>query len=190
MPSAKKRRPNGRLEFKSIVVESTLLDADRFDPATGDRATLLTTASVCRFDISNETENVVTFAQTAEAGVLVVEECSIPEADKKLTPRAVRRLRASHGKHTAHMRTIVELGSDLVSRISRSPAMLFLGILRQRISALNHEPFHHAMKRGSVIESFIGEFLEILDRFGCNIRPEFQNYLAMIRLDYSDFTHA
>src|SRR5580765_1064805 len=85
------------------------------------------------------------------------------------------------------MRAIIEFGFDLVSRIACPPIFLHSWILGQRISALNHEPFHDAMKSGSVVKAFLCEGLEILDRFWRYIRPEFQDQLARGRFDDRDF---
>src|SRR5215470_12823100 len=85
------------------------------------------------------------------------------------------------------MRAIVELGFDFISRISCAPIILHCGILGQRITSLDHEPFYDAMESRAIVKALLSEGLEILDGFWRYIRPEIENHLACSCFNYRNF---
>ena len=99
-------------------------------------------------------------------------------ADEKLAPGGIGVLRAGHRKHATGVRFLVELGRDLVARIARPPARLFAFVFRQRIAALDHEAFDHAMERRPIVESGFRQLLEILHGLRRHVRPKFGHHFA------------
>src|SRR5690606_31288223 len=56
-------------------------------------------------------------------------------------------------------------------------------LARVGAATLDHEAFDDAMKRGAVVEFFPGEFLEVLDGFWSDVRPEGESHLTVGSLD-------
>src|ERR1700731_3717354 len=84
------------------------------------------------------------------------------------------------------MGAIIELGLNLVTRITLPPETLFARVFGIRIPTLDHKPFDDAVKRGSVIKPFAGESFEILDRFRGHVGPELKHHVTLGGLDYSN----
>ncbi len=89
----------------------------------------------------------------------------------------------------SQMRLVIELGLDFVAGIARAPAAFVRLVLRERIATLNHESFDDPMKARPIVESLLGERLEVFHVARSNVRPEFQNHLAFGRFDDSRFAH-
>ena len=62
-----------------------------------------------------------------------------------------------------------------------------LGILGQRVAALDHEALDDAVKTGAVVKALVGERLEILDGLGRDVGPEFDDHRAFGGGDDGDF---
>ncbi len=135
-------------------------------------------------------QHVVAFDQFAERGVLVVEKRRVAVADEKLRAGGIRVLRPRHGKDAARVRAVIELGLDLVTGVARAPHGFLAWVFGQRIAALNHEILDDAMKAGAVVESLIGEFLEIGDCVRRDLGPEFDDHGAFSRVDNGHFAGA
>ena len=54
---------------------------------------------------------------------------------------------------------------------------------------MNHEPFDDAMKRCAIIKVRARELLEILDRLGRHVGPEFDHHFSSGRFHDRDFIH-
>src|SRR5688572_30409357 len=87
------------------------------------------------------------------------------------------------------MRFVVELSLDLVTGITGAPTALARLILRQRIATLDHEALDHTVKTGAVVKPLLRQFLKILDVARRNVRPEFEDHLALGGVDDCDFAH-
>src|SRR6186997_1313362 len=74
-------------------------------------------------------------------------------------------------------------------RPARAPAAFVRLVLRERITALNHEAFDDTVKASPVIKAFLGELLEILHVTGRHVGPQFQNHDAFRSFDYGRFAH-
>ena len=80
----------------------------------------------------------------------------VGQANEELAAGGIGMLGAGHGEDAAHMWLVVELGLDLVARVAGAPATFRVGVLGQRIAALDHEAFHDAVKGGAIVESLRG----------------------------------
>src|SRR6185436_17718955 len=90
---------------------------------------------------------------------------------------------------TAHVRPFIELGFDFVAGIAGAPSRFGTQISGQRVAPLNHESLDDAVKGRAVIKPFGGKLFEILDGFGSNIGPEFDDHFARGGFDDCDFAH-
>ena len=132
-------------------------------------------------------QNVVAFDQLAERGVLMVEERRVAMTDEKLAAGGIGIVRAGHGNDAAHVRAVIELGLDLVTRPARAPQVFLARVLGQRVAALNHETFDDPVKTSAVIKAFLGEGFEILDGLGRDLGPEFDDHFTFGGVDDGDF---
>src|SRR5262245_51898041 len=85
------------------------------------------------------------------------------------------------------MRTLIELGLDLISWITCPPEMLRGRVLRVRIASLDHETLDDAMKCGAVVKTLAGKLLEVFNSFGSYLRPEADDHFSLGCFDNGDF---
>ena len=134
-------------------------------------------------------QDVIPLDELAEGRVLAVEETGIAVADKELAAGRIGMVRARHGEDAAHVRLVVELRFDLMTRAARAPKMLLGVVFGIGIAALNHEAFDDAVKRRAVIKAGLRELLEIFDMFGRDLRPEFEDDFAGAGGKDGNFAH-
>ena len=132
-------------------------------------------------------QHVVAFDQLTERCVLMIEKSRATVADEKLRAGGIRVLRARHGDDAAHMRVVIELGLDVVTRPASAPHIFLARVFRKRVAALNHEAFDDAVKTGAVIKTFLRKFLEIGDRVRRSVSPELDNHGAFGGVNDGDF---
>src|SRR4051794_11504885 len=163
-------------------------DLDAFNTLALNRLALFaTTTAKGGFHITQFAQNVIAFDDFSEGGVFFIQERCVAQADKKLAARRIGISRTSHGEDTALMRTVIEFGFDFVAGIARAPRRFLAGIFGERIAALDHEPFHNAVKGSSIVVTALRKLLEILNRFGSDFRPEFHHHFPKGSLNHSDF---
>ena len=158
-------------------------DADAFDRDALDRgAAFLAGAG----DRGEAFKDVVTGAEFAESGVLLIEEAGVAVADEKLTASRVGMSGTSHRDDTADVGFGVEFGFNLVTRTARArhAAAADFGV---GATALNHETFDDAVKRGAVIEALASKFLEIFNGLRRDVGPEGEGDFAIGGLDDRSF---
>src|SRR5438477_5590016 len=90
-------------------------------------------------------------------------------------------------KNAALMAAIIKFRFDFVASITGSVATLLCRIFGQRIAPLDHEAFDNPVKRRAIVKSRACQFLEILDRVGRHLRPEFGNHFALAGLNHRYF---
>src|SRR5207237_9964816 len=90
-------------------------------------------------------------------------------------------------KHAALMRLFVKLGLNLVSGIAGAPTCLFAVVLGEGIAALDHKSFDDAMECGPIVETSLGQLLEILDCLWCDVGPELGHHFALACLAHRYF---
>ena len=80
------------------------------------------------------------------------------------------------------MGLFVELGFDLVAGVAGAGHSLgtLFGV---GATALDHETLENAVKCGAVVETFAGEFFEILDVLRCDVGPEGEGHFSEGGLD-------
>src|SRR5436189_5828809 len=132
-------------------------------------------------------QHIVALNQFAEGGVLAVEKFGRTVADEKLTPGRIGILRTVHRKHATLMRLFVKLGLNFVSGIASAPTCLFAVVLGEGIAALDHKSFDDAVECGPIVETSLGQLLEILDCLWRAVGPELGHHFAFARLDYRYF---
>lgn len=157
-------------------------DLDALDLDAFDGRAFFTATATLRRNRGNTLEDVVSFDQLTKSGVLAVEELRIAVTKKELAAGRIRMSGARHRDHAANVRLGIELGLDLVTRITgaRHSAFAFAGV---GATALDHETFDDAMERGAIIKFLAREFLEVLDRFGRDVRPEGERHFTVGSLD-------
>lgn len=144
------------------------LDGDALHLNTFDRCAVFTAGGRERGDLL---EHGVAGSQLTEGGVLAIEETGFAVADEELAASAVRIGGASHGKHSANVRLLVELGIYFVTRIAGAGHALgaFFGV---RAAALDHEALDDTVEGRAIVKAIAGEFLKVRDGLRCDVGPE------------------
>lgn len=136
------------------------------------------------WSVADVLQNIFTFDQFSEGGVLSIQKTGFRQANEKLAARGVRVLGTGHGDDSFDMGTVVKFGLNLVS--GSACADLRVIFFAQGVAALDHKPFDDTMKSGSVIKSFAGELDEIFDCFWSNLRPELEFHGSGVGCDDCD----
>src|SRR5262249_1079746 len=94
---------------------------------------------------------------------------------------------ARHRNYAAIMAMIVELGFEVVPGSALPVAVLFCRVFRIWIAALDHESFDDPVENCPVVKALARQFLEVLNRFWCGIRPKLHHHIAFTRLYHGHF---
>jgi hypothetical protein len=158
-----------------LCVRGDDADALHFDAVK--RGALFAAAAIGGRNGSDFLQDIVAGYQVAEGGVLMVQKAGIPVADEELATSRIRAGGAGHGNHAANVGFIVKFSFDFVAGVAGSghAAGTFFGV---GATTLDHETFDDPVESSAIVEFFVGEFFEVFDRFGCDIRPEVEGHFA------------
>src|SRR5262249_40107832 len=106
--------------------------------------------------------------------VLVVEKAGVVEANEKLAVAGVRIGCTGHRDGAAHVRLLVELRLELLTRAAGAGAV--------RAAGLRHEPVDNAMKDDPVVKAVLHQFLDARDMSLCKVRAHLDHYFAFAGL--------
>ncbi len=119
-----------------------------------------------------------------EHRVLPVERWLIGNADEKLRAGAVGPIRNQHRRHrAARVLLLVDLGLQAI-QAAGAVATLGIGILRQRIAALDDALTNHAVEDGAVVAAVARGLDEVRDVIGRAIGEQVEHDRSRGRFDH------
>src|SRR5664280_1380362 len=138
-------------------------------------------------------QDIIPFDDLAECRIATIQLRLWGKTDKKLAAGRVRASGIGHRKHPALVASIwpgIGFAFDGVTGATLS-ILTFLGwILGVGVATLNHKTLDDAMETGAIIKTVAGEFLEVGDGGGRDVRPELDDHRAFSRVDDRNFAGA
>src|SRR6188474_1012282 len=110
-------------------------------------------------------------------------------ADEELTATGIF-AGVGHGESASGVLVGIQVGFtlDLVAGPA-GPYPGVVGILGQRIAALNHEVGDHPMEPGAIVKLAVGQLLKVLDRAGNLLVEQLGHNSSLARLNGSGLRH-